>query len=201
MNTRLQRLIKCLTRFPGIGEKTAQRYALHLLMKDSRLAQELGTELIELHTYLGSCPRCGYITEKEEGKKTLCSICLDPKREPTLLCIVARVQDLLAIERTGSMRGRYFILGALLSPLEGIGPEHLHLNQLFSILREKTVQEIILATPPSVEGEATALFLKKELEPFAIPLTRIASGLPHGGELEFADPITMNRALVGRQRF
>ena len=133
-------------------------------------------------------------------ERVLCTICGDAKRDSQVLCIVARVHDLLAIERAGSMRGRYFVLGKLLSPLEGVGPDDLPLGLLRRRIEEDGVREIIVATPPSVDGEATALFLKRELTPLGVTLSRIASGVPHGGDLEFADPITMGRALAGRQR-
>ena len=129
-----------------------------------------------------------------------CTVCKDTKRDHHLLCVVARVQDLLAIERAGTMRGRYFVLGKLLSPLEGIGPDELPLERLAARLKEDEVTEVIVATPPSVDGEATALLLKRELAPLGVTLTRIASGVPHGGDLEYADPITMGRAFAGRQR-
>jgi len=129
----------------------------------------------------------------------ICAICKDSKRDSRLLCVVGRVHDLLAIERTGAMRGRYFVLGRLLSPLEGIGPEDLPLPRLVARIREEGVSEVIVATPPSVDGEATALLLKRELAPQGVTMTRIASGVPHGGDLEYADPITMGRALSGRQ--
>ena len=130
----------------------------------------------------------------------VCTICADAKRDAAILCVVARVQDLLAIERAGIMRGRYFVLGVLLSPLEGIGPDELPIAKLVARIREGAIREVIVATPPSVDGEATALLLKRELVSLGVSLTRIASGVPHGGDLEFADPITMGRALSGRQQ-
>jgi recombination protein RecR len=131
--------------------------------------------------------------------EVLCTICSDDKRDPRVLCVVGRVHDLYAIERTGAMRGRYFVLGRLLSPLEGVGPEELPLPRLLARIRDQGVTEIIVATPPSVDGEATALLLKRELASAGVKMTRIASGVPHGGDLEYADPITMGRALAGRQ--
>ncbi len=202
MNTgKLTRLTKLLARLPGVGEKTAQRYVLFLLTADEVVARELGRELSALRDNLQPCARCGNIAEVDpERAETICSICADSKRDASLLCVVARVHDLMAIERAGTMRGRYFVLGKLLSPLEGVGPEQLPLGKLTARIETDGVREIIVATPPSVDGEATALFLKRELEPFGVSLTRIASGVPHGGDLEFADPITMGRALSGRQR-
>jgi recombination protein RecR len=184
-----------------VGEKTAQRYVLFLLTADESLSRELGAELSELRAHLKPCVRCGNIAEISPGEaEALCPICKDSKRDGALLCIVARVHDLMAIERAGAMRGRYFVLGKLLSPLEGVGPEDLPLDALAARIRDDGVREVIVATPPSVDGEATALLLKRELEPLGVTLSRIASGVPHGGDLEFADPITMGRALSGRQR-
>ena len=199
MSSKIRRVAKLLARLPGVGEKTAQRFVLWLLTADESLARELGAELATLRDELGPCERCGNIAEIREGR-ALCDVCTDVKRDRTVLCVVARVHDLLAIERAGTLRGRYFVLGRLLSPLEGIGPEDLPLDRLAARIREDGVGEVIIATPPSVDGEATALLLKRELEPLGVAVTRIASGVPHGGDLEFADPITMGRALAGRQR-
>lgn len=158
----------------------------------------MGAELTTLREELGPCERCGNIAELRDGHG-ICDVCDDSKRDATVLCVVARIHDLLAIERAGSMRGRYFVLGRLLSPLEGIGPEDLPLDRLANRIRAEGVNEVIVATPPSVDGEATALLLKRELAPLGVAITRIASGVPHGGDLEFADPITMGRALLGRR--
>ncbi len=204
---RVHRLIKLLSRLPGVGEKTAQRYVLYLLAADDSTARELGTELTSLRDHLRPCDRCGNIAEivsNESETSALCDVCTDSKRDPRQICVVARVHDLMAIERAGAMRGRYFVLGKLLSPLEGVGPEELPIPRLAKRIRDDAVTEVIVATPRSVDGEATALLLKRELSPLlgelGATLTRIASGVPHGGDLEFADPITMGRALVGRQR-
>jgi len=200
---RTRRIVELLSRLPGVGEKTAQRYLLFLLTADEAVARELGAELVTLRDFLKPCERCGNIAEVRDGP-VLCSVCTDNKRDASLLCVVARVSDLMAIERAGSMRGRYFVLGKLLSPLEGVGPEQLPLPKLMARIREDGVREVIVATPPSVDGEATALLLKRELSAMnvegGVSVTRIASGVPHGGDLEFADPITMSRALAGRQR-
>ena len=193
--------MKLFSRLPGVGEKTAQRYLLYLLTADEMIARDLGVELAELRDHLHPCDLCGNIAEiGAAGEPAVCPICADSKRDPHLLCVVARVHDLLAIERTGAMRGRYFVLGKLLSPLEGIGPDELPLEKLGERIKREGITEIIVATPPSVDGEATALLLKRELASLDVALTRIASGVPHGGDLEFADPITMGRALAGRQR-
>jgi recombination protein RecR len=201
VSPKLQRLISLLSRLPGVGEKTAQRYVLFLLTADESVARDLGGELARLHDVLRPCVRCGNIAELESPDETpVCAICRDTKRDDRLVCVVARVHDLMAIERAGAMRGRYFVLGKLLSPLEGIGPEELPIGKLVDRIRAEGIAEVIVATPPSVDGEATALLLKRELAPLGVALTRIASGVPHGGDLEFADPITMGRALAGRQR-
>ncbi len=197
---RVRTLIQLLSRLPGVGEKTAQRYVLFVLTTDSDYGAQMGQELIALRETIGQCSWCGNLAERGSSEKMLCSICSDHKRDARLLCVVARVQDLLAIERTGAMRGRYFVLGKLLSPLEGVHPEELPVDRLKQRIGQDNVTEIILATPPSVDGEATALFLRRELEPLGVATSRIASGVPHGGELEYADPITMGRALAGRQR-
>lgn len=196
---KLRKLVSLFSRLPGVGEKTAQRYVLHLLTTDPEIAKDLGTELASLHDELRPCERCGNIADVLPGEHAICAICKDPKRDPHLLCVVGRVHDLMAIERTGTMKGRYLVLGKLLSPLEGIGPEDLPIPKLVARIDEDRVTEVIVATPPSVDGEATALFLKRELAPLGISLTRIASGVPHGGDLEYADPITMGRALSGRK--
>ncbi len=181
-----------------MGEKTAQRYVLWLLTADSAVAQSLGEELISLRDELGPCRICGNVAEIREGE-AICNVCADSNRDPRVLCVVARVHDLMAIERAGSMRGRYFVLGKLLSPLEGVGPDDLPLQRLIQRIHDGQVAEVIVATPPSVDGEATALLIKREIAPFSVMVTRIASGVPHGGDLEFADPITMGRALAGRR--
>jgi recombination protein RecR len=195
----VDRLVKLLARLPGVGEKTAQRYVLFLLGADEKIARDLGGELSALRERLRPCDSCGNIAEIDADGSAECSICTDSKRDATLLCVVARVHDLIAIERAGSMRGKYFVLGRLLSPLEGVGPDELPIGKLFSRIKRDGVREIIVATPPSVDGEATALLLKRELASLEVAMTRIASGVPHGGDLEFADPITMGRALSGRQ--
>ncbi len=199
MSPKVQRLVKLLSRLPGVGEKTAQRYVLWLLTADEALSRDLGTELAELRDRLGPCERCGNVAERVNGH-AICEVCADNKRDGKQLCVFARVHDLIAIERAGVMRGRYFVLGKLLSPLEGIGPEELPLDPLQARIRADGVTEVIVATPPSVDGEATALLLKRELTPLGVTVSRIASGVPHGGDLEFADPITMSRALAGRQK-
>jgi recombination protein RecR len=198
VSPKILRLVKLLAHLPGVGEKTAQRYVLWLLTAEDSLARSLGAELATLRDELGPCGRCGNVAEIREGG-AICDVCGDSKRDAKLLCVVARVHDLMAIERAGSMRGHYFVLGRLLSPLEGIGPEDLPIGRLVERIKHDRVTEVIVATPPSVDGEATALLLKRELASLDVSMTRIASGVPHGGDLEFADPITMGRALAGRR--
>ncbi|WP_437654328.1 recombination mediator RecR [Sorangium sp. So ce1182] len=200
---RLSRVAQLLARLPGVGEKTAQRFALFLVTAGEDTARELGSELAELCDHIRPCVRCGHIAEIDEDGQALCAICQDTRRDGALLCVVARVQDLLAIERSGAMRGRYFVLGRLLSPLEGVGAEELPLEALRERVRdpEQPVREVLVATPPSVDGEATALLLARELGAMGIQVTRIASGVPHGGDLEFADQVTLGRAIEGRKSF
>lgn len=197
--TRLSRVIDLFARLPGVGEKTAQRFALFLAGGGSETAAELGKTLIELSESVRPCERCRNIAEIDEAGRALCAICRDTRRDPSVLCIVARVQDLLAIEKSAAVRGRYYVLGRLLSPLDGIGPEELPLRELMQRIRDDHVEEVILATPPSVDGEATALLLAQELGGKNLRLTRIASGVPHGGDLEFADQVTLGRAIDGRR--
>jgi recombination protein RecR len=199
VSPKVRRLVKLLSRLPGVGEKTAQRYVLWLLTADEALSRELGAELGTLRDEIGPCERCGNVAEIREDH-AVCDVCADSKRDARLLCVVARVHDLMAIERAGTMRGRYFVLGRLLSPLEGISPEDLPIARLVERIRADGVSEVIVATPPSVDGEATAMLLKREMGSLGVAVTRIASGVPHGGDLEFADPITMGRAIAGRQR-
>ncbi len=196
--SRLSRVIDLLARLPGVGEKTAQRFAL-FLAGGSETAAELGRTLVELSESVRPCERCRNIAEVDETGRALCSVCRDTRRDASVLCIVARVQDLIAIEKSSAIRGRYFVLGRLLSPLDGIGPEELPLRELMQRIRDDHVEEVILATPPSVDGEATALLLAQELGGKGLRLTRIASGVPHGGDLEFADQVTLGRAIDGRR--
>lgn len=195
---RLRRVIELFALLPGVGEKTAQRFALHLASDASRVAEELGRELAELSTQVRPCARCRSLADVTDGE-AVCAICRDPRRDARLLCIVHRVQDLLAIERSSAMRGRYFVLGRLLSPLDGIGPDQLPVEALVERVRGDGVAEVILATPPSVDGEATALFLARELSALGVRVSRIASGVPHGGDLEFADQVILGCAIDGRR--
>lgn len=195
----LERLQRQLAKLPGVGEKTALRYVLRLLEADGALARDLAAELAALPERIGTCVRCGHLAEKADERELRCAVCRDDRRDGSLLCVVARVPDVLALERAGAFRGRYHVLGRLLSPLDGIGPEEIGVDRILARTREEGVREVVVATPPTVDGEATALLLKRELEASGVAVTRIASGLPHGGELEFADPITLGRALAGRR--
>src|SRR3954468_24321955 len=154
---RLERLIELLSRLPGVGEKTAQRFAMFFVTESQGYGRELGLALQELGDAVKRCERCGNIAQVNESGRALCPVCLDSRRDRSLLCIVARAQDLMAIEKSAAMRGRYFVLGRLLSPLDGVGPDELPLRELFQLLVEDSVKEVILATPPSVDGEAMAL--------------------------------------------
>jgi recombination protein RecR len=195
----LERVIRLLSRLPGVGEKTATRFALYLVHQPE-LTLQLGRQLEGLPEGVVPCERCGNLAEPDAEGRRECRICRDPRRQRRLLCIVNKVQDLLAIERSGAMRGVYFVLGKLLSPLDGIGPEELPMARLLKLVETDGVEEAILATPPSVDGEATALFLAQELGRRGLKLSRIASGIPHGGDLEFADQITLGRAIEDRRQ-
>ena len=204
----LARVVQILARLPGVGEKTAQRVALHLVTGDEETARELGRELATLPDRVRPCVRCGNVAETsrdeaEAAEGAVCAICRDGRRDPALICVVARVQDLIAIERSGALRGRYFVLGRLLSPLEGVGADELPIDRLRSRVRDAQapVTEVLVATPPSVDGEATALLVARELGTLGVKVTRIASGVPHGGDLEFADQVTLGRAIEGRKSF
>lgn len=196
---KLRSLVYLLGRLPGVGEKTAQRFALHFATDRDNLSQQLGELLLDLKEQIASCADCGNLADAQPGQAPRCAVCRDPRRSDKVLCVVAKVQDLLAIENSGAMRGRYFVLGRLLSPLDGITPEDLPIDALRKCIAARGVEELILATPPSVDGEATALLLAQELRDTGARFSRIASGVPHGGDLEFADRITLGRAIDGRR--
>jgi len=189
----VQELVALFARLPGVGERTATRLAFHVLAQDRGYADALGSSLATIHDRIRRCVRCGNFGAEEE-----CLICRDPRRDGRLLCVVARVQDLIAIERSGSFRGRYHVLHGLLAPLDGVGPEQLPLEPLTARFEPEGVDEVIVATPLSVEGEATALYVAQACRPRGIRVSRIASGVPHGGELEFTDQVTLGRAFEGR---
>jgi recombination protein RecR len=200
---RLLRVVQLLSKLPGVGEKTAQRYALALLAGDEAVPRDLGRALSELRDHLSPCDECGYLAERDAEGRARCAVCRDERRDPSILCVVARIQDVTAIERSGAMRGRYHVLGKLLSPLDGVTGEALGVDKLVQRVRasEGAIREVLVATPPSVDGEATALLVSRELAKTGANVSRIASGVPHGGDLEFADPITLGRAVEHRRRF
>ena len=187
-------LIEQLVRLPGIGPKTAQRLAFHLLKVPREDAATLAEAILALKDRTRSCARCFNIAEAD-----LCGVCQDPRRDGTLLCVVEEVNDLLAIEKTREFRGLYHVLGGSLSPLDGRGPDQIRGKELLARLEAGETREVILATNPNVEGEATALYLLRLLKPFPLKVTRIARGLPMGGDLEYADEATLARALEGRR--
>ncbi|HHH31128.1 MAG TPA: recombination protein RecR [Polyangiaceae bacterium] len=202
----VQQLVQLFARLPSVGEKTGQRFALFLASREPETARGLGEALIAMADAITTCARCGNLAQRPsapEQPAAICTICADNKRDATTLCVVARIQDLMSIERSGAFRGRYFVLGKLLSPLEGIGADQLPLPALRARLSgaegEPAISEVVLATPPSVDGEATALLLAQELKSSGLTVTRLASGVPHGSDLEFADPVTIGRALAGRR--
>lgn len=194
MQGAVEELIQLLARLPGVGERTAMRLAFHILSSDPQYAQRLGETLLGLHERVKRCELCGNF-----GERARCAICLDPRRDSHSVCVVARVQDLLAIERTAGFRGRYHVLHALLAPLDGVGADRLPVQGLVERIGSEGIEEVILATPLSVDGEATSMYLAQVLRPLNVRVTRIASGVPHGGDLEFTDQITLGRAFDGRR--
>ena len=191
----VQDLIDELGRLPGVGPKSAQRIAYHILKIPKTDASRLSTAITEVKERISFCDRCFNIAEGDE-----CGICRDPSRDTTVLCVVEESRDIVAFERTREFRGRYHVLQGAISPIEGIGPEQLRISELLSRITTEGVDEIILATNPNIEGEATAMYLARLLEPLGIAVTKIASGLPVGGDLEYADELTLSKALEGRQR-
>ena len=188
------RLIEAFQKLPGVGPKTAQRLSFFLLKRPADEVNNLAEALTQLKALIVHCSVCFNVTQDDP-----CRICQDPRRDARSLCIVEEPNDLLALERTGGFRGRYHVLLGALSPLDGIGPEDLKVRELLVRLEREPVEEIILATNPSVEGEATAIYLDKLLKPLSVRITRIARGLPVGGDLEYADEVTLSKALEGRK--
>jgi recombination protein RecR len=190
----IARLVRELARLPGIGEKSAQRLAFHVLEAGAEYAQALAEAVVGVVRDVRCCSTCQTLTERDP-----CAICADDRRDPRIICVVEGVPDLLAIERTREFRGRYHVLHGALSPLDGVGPSDLKIRELLLRLEREPADEVVVATNPDIEGEATALYLQKLLKPLGIKLTRIAQGVPMGGDLEYADQATLARALTGRR--
>ncbi len=190
----MQDLIDELGRLPGVGPKSAQRIAFHLLAADAADVRRLVHTLTEVKDKVRFCVTCGNVAEAEQ-----CRICLDPRRDLTVLCVVEEPKDVVAVERTREFRGRYHVLGGAISPIEGVGPDDLRVRELMTRLADGVVTELILATDPNLEGEATATYLARLVKPMDLRVTRLASGLPVGGDLEYADEVTLGRAFEGRR--
>lgn len=190
----VQDLIDELGRLPGVGPKSAQRLAFHLLKLPKEDAVRLARAITEAKERVTFCPRCFNIAEGAE-----CAICADTRRDSSIICVVEESRDIVAVEKTGEFRGRYHVLQGAISPIEGIGPDQLRVKELLARLEPESVEEVILCTNPNIEGEATALYLGRLLKPLGLRVTRIASGLPVGGDLEYADELTLGRALEGRR--
>lgn len=189
----IQDLIDELGRLPGIGPKSAQRIAFHLLDADPDDVKRFAQTLVDAKTKVLFCSVCGNVTVD-----TTCRICSDPRRDESVLCVVEESKDVIAIERTREFRGRYHVLGGAISPIAGIGPDQLRIKELLGRLQDGTVTEVIIATDPNLEGEATATYLMRMLVPIGLRVTKLASGLPVGGDLEYADEVTLGRAFEGR---
>jgi recombination protein RecR len=190
----VQDLIDELGRLPGVGPKSAQRIAFHILQSDPVDVRRLAHALIEVKDKVRFCATCGNVAQNEH-----CRVCQDPRRDPAVICVVEESKDVVAIERTREFRGRYHVLGGAISPIEGVGPDDLRIRELLARLADGAVTELILATDPNLEGEATATYLARMVKPMGLKVTRLASGLPVGGDLEYADEVTLGRAFEGRR--
>lgn len=190
----VQDLIDELGRLPGVGPKSAQRLAFHILTADAIDVKRLATVLLEVKDKVRFCDICGNVAQAEQ-----CRICLDLRRDLSKVCVVEEPKDVVAVERTREFRGRYHVLGGAISPIEGIGPDDLRIKELMVRLADGSITEVILATDPNLEGEATATYLSRMLRPMGLRVTRLASGLPVGGDLEYADEVTLGRAFEGRR--
>jgi recombination protein RecR len=190
----VQTLIDELGHLPGVGPKSAQRIAFHLLASDPADVRRLVDALVEVKQKVRFCRVCGNVAEDDE-----CRICRDTRRDPAVLCVVEEPKDVVAIEKTREFRGRYHVLGGAISPIEGVGPDDLRVKELMTRLADGTITELILATDPNLEGEATATYLARMIKPLGLRVTRLASGLPVGGDLEYADEVTLGRAFEGRR--
>jgi len=190
----IHHLINELTKLPGIGRRTAERLAYFILKEDSGLGRSIADAILEVKRRVRFCELCGNLTEQDR-----CEICASPKRDRGLVCVVEEPKDVWALERMGTYRGLYHVLMGAISPLDGIGPEDLRIRELLRRIEKEKIEEIIVATDPNVEGDATALYIAKLVKPLGVPVTRIASGLPVGGDLEYADSVTLSKALAGRR--
>ena len=190
----IQDLIDALGRLPGIGPKSAQRIAFHILQSDAEVASALVDSIRVVKERVKFCVVCGNVSEEDE-----CRICRDPRRDNSIICVVEESKDVIAIERTREFRGKYHVLGGAISPIDGIGPEQLRIRELMVRLSDAGIIEVILATDPNLEGEATATYLSRLIKPMDIKVSRLASGLPVGGDLEYADEVTLGRAFEGRR--
>ncbi len=190
----IQDLIDALGRLPSIGPKSAQRIAFHILQSDPEVASALVDSIRTVKERVKFCVHCGNVSEENE-----CRICRDPRRENTSICVVEESKDVISIERTREFRGKYHVLGGAISPIDGIGPEQLRIRELMTRLADSEITEVILATDPNLEGEATATYLSRLIKPMGIKVSRLASGLPVGGDLEYADEVTLGRAFEGRR--
>jgi recombination protein RecR len=192
----IQDLIDELGRLPGVGPKSAQRIAFHIIKSDRIGVTRLAEVLKTVKERVKFCSICGNISEEE-----LCKICRDPRRDKTSICVVEESKDILAIEKTREFKGTYHVLGGAISPIDGVGPENLRIKELMTRLAETTISEVIIATDPNLEGEATATYLTRLIKPLGVKVSRLASGLPVGGDLEYADEITLGRAFEGRRSY
>ena len=192
----IQDLIDELGRLPGVGPKSAQRIAFHVIQSDRVDVTRLAEVLKTVKERVKFCSICGNISEEE-----LCKICRDPRRDKTSICVVEESKDVLAIEKTREFKGSYHVLGGAISPIDGVGPENLRIKELMTRLAETTISEVIIATDPNLEGEATATYLTRLIKPLGVKVSRLASGLPVGGDLEYADEITLGRAFEGRRSY
>ena len=186
-------LIECFKKLPGIGEKTAERLALATLNIDSEIIELFSTSLNNIQTKIKKCPRCGSLTEEE-----LCQICQDKSRDTTTLCVVEECKNVLLFEKIGSYKGLYHVLGGLISPLDGINPEDIHIDKLIERIKNENIKEVILAIKPSIEGETTALYISKMLENTDVKITKIAHGIPMGADIDYIDPLTLEMAIMDR---
>jgi recombination protein RecR len=191
----VQDLIDELGRLPGVGPKSAQRIAFHLLQADPAEVRRLAEVLIRAKEQVRFCAICFNVAEQQE-----CKICRDPRRDPGSLCVVEESKDVVAVEKTREFRGRYHVLGGAISPIDGVGPDDLRVKELLKRLADGAITEVILATDPNLEGEATATYLARLIKPMGLRVTRLASGLPVGGDLEYADEVTLGRAFEGRRQ-